>query len=95
MATTTATTTGASNSGAAVTAMEGFLNKKGRIAWKKRWFVLQGNALTYFAKKGDAKFRNQMLLTAEVLVCACVCVGSNGSGCPNNGPSVRDGFALT
>lgn len=66
MATTTATTTGATSSGAGVTAMEGFLNKKGRIAWKKRWFVLQGNALTYFAKKGDAKFRNQMLLTAEV-----------------------------
>lgn len=73
MATTTATTststTGGSSSGAgaaAAPAMEGFLNKKGRIAWKKRWFVLQGNALTYFAKKGDAKFRNQMLLTPEV-----------------------------
>lgn len=65
MATTTTTTATATGS-AGVTAMEGFLNKKGRIAWKKRWFVLQGNALTYFAKKGDAKFRNQMLLTAEV-----------------------------
>ncbi len=58
--------TAAAGASSGVTAMEGFLNKKGRIAWKKRWFVLQGNALAYFAKKGDAKFRNQMLLGAEV-----------------------------
>lgn len=66
-----ATTNGTGGSGggagsSGVTAMEGFLNKKGRIAWKKRWFVLQGNALAYYAKKGDANIRNQMLLCAEV-----------------------------
>lgn len=35
--------------------LEGFLNKRGEVnkAWQKRYFVLKGNLLFYFEKKGD------------------------------------------
>ena len=46
--------------------VEGYLNKKGRMTWKKRYFVLHGTVISYYAKKGDPKFRNQMALTAQV-----------------------------
>lgn len=46
--------------------MQGWLTKKGRVTWKRRWFVLQGHTLSYYPKKGDAKPRGQMLLNAEV-----------------------------
>lgn len=63
----------ASSAGGTI-AMEGWLNKKGGMTWKKRYFVLQGHIITYYAKKGDAKLRNQMALTAQVCVCICLCV---------------------
>ena len=36
---------------------EGWLTKEGGgfKSWKKRWFVLEGGALTYYAKKGGEK----------------------------------------
>jgi len=46
--------------------VEGYLNKKGRVTWKRRYFTLHGNVISYYTKKGDAKFRNQMVLTAQV-----------------------------
>jgi hypothetical protein len=46
--------------------VEGWLNKKGRMTWKRRYFTLHGHIITYYAKKGDAKCRNQMALTAQV-----------------------------
>jgi len=46
--------------------VEGYLNKKGRMTWKKRYFALHGTVISYYAKKGDPKFRNQMALTAQV-----------------------------
>lgn len=35
--------------------LEGFLNKRGEVnkAWQKRYFVLKGNLLFYFEKKGE------------------------------------------
>ncbi|KAM3576937.1 hypothetical protein VYU27_001302 [Nannochloropsis oceanica] len=45
--------------------VEGYLNKKGRVTWKRRYFTLHGNVISYYTKKGDAKFRNQMVLTAQ------------------------------
>lgn len=35
--------------------LNGFLNKRGEVnkAWQRRWFVLKGNLLFYFEKKGD------------------------------------------
>ena len=46
--------------------MEGWLNKKGRMTWKRRYFSLSGNTMSYYAKKGDAKFRGQMTLIPQV-----------------------------
>uniref|UniRef100_A0A1B0CDC4 Putative pleckstrin similarity domain protein n=1 Tax=Lutzomyia longipalpis TaxID=7200 RepID=A0A1B0CDC4_LUTLO len=35
--------------------LEGYLNKRGEVnkSWQRRWFVLKGNLLFYFEKKGD------------------------------------------
>lgn len=35
--------------------LNGFLNKRGEVnkAWQRRWFVLKGNLLFYFEKRGD------------------------------------------
>lgn len=46
--------------------MEGWLNKKGRMTWKRRYFILSGDLMSYYAKKGDAKFRGQMTLIPQV-----------------------------
>lgn len=34
---------------------DGYLNKRGEVnkAWQRRWFVLKGNLLFYFEKRGD------------------------------------------
>jgi hypothetical protein len=46
--------------------MEGVLSKKGRMTWKRRYFILQDSKITYFAKKDDGKIRGQILLNAQV-----------------------------
>lgn len=35
--------------------LDGWLNKRGEVnkSWQKRWFVLKGNLLFYFEKRGD------------------------------------------
>lgn len=35
--------------------LEGYLSKRGEVnkSWQKRWFVLKGNLLFYFERKGD------------------------------------------
>jgi hypothetical protein len=47
-------------------AMEGWLTKKGRVTWKRRYFVLHGDTVSYFAKKGDPKCRGSMVLIPQV-----------------------------
>lgn len=46
--------------------MEGWLTKKGRVTWKRRYFTLQDSTLTYYARKGDPKCRGQMTIVAQV-----------------------------
>jgi len=42
--------------------MEGYLNKKGVLTWKKRWFVLSSNKIAYFSKEGDTNTRGELAL---------------------------------
>lgn len=46
--------------------MEGWLTKKGRVTWKRRYFTLHDNSLAYFTKRGDPKYRGQMVITSQV-----------------------------
>mmetsp|Transcript_38679 Transcript_38679/g.48863 ORF Transcript_38679/g.48863 Transcript_38679/m.48863 type:complete len:487 (+) Transcript_38679:314-1774(+) len=45
--------------------LEGFLTKKGGVSWKKRYFTLDQNTITYYSKKGDARPRGRMVLNAD------------------------------
>lgn len=49
--------------------MRGELHKKGGLAWKKRFFVLdetQGSErIVYYLKEGDEKVRGELPLNAE------------------------------
>lgn len=44
--------------------LEGWLNKRGEInkSWQKRWFVLKGNLLFYFERKGDREPLGMIIL---------------------------------
>ncbi|XP_053691241.1 sesquipedalian-1 [Sabethes cyaneus] len=44
--------------------LEGWLNKRGEInkSWQRRWFVLKGNLLFYFERKGDREPLGMIIL---------------------------------
>lgn len=44
--------------------LEGWLNKRGEInkSWQRRWFVLKGNLLFYFERKGDREPLGMVIL---------------------------------
>uniref|UniRef100_U5EF85 Putative phospholipid binding protein n=1 Tax=Corethrella appendiculata TaxID=1370023 RepID=U5EF85_9DIPT len=44
--------------------LEGWLNKRGEVnkSWQRRWFVLKGNLLFYFEKKGDKEPLGMIIL---------------------------------
>lgn len=57
---------------------EGWLTKKGggtsvlgRTNWKRRWFVLQGDVLRYFASDVDAKTGGDNAALGEIVLSAC------------------------
>ena len=54
------------NSGS--TRMDGFLTKRGRAQWKRRWFILENDAITYFSKQGDLRPQGRMVLFADSTV---------------------------
>jgi hypothetical protein len=49
--------------------MRGELCKKGGLAWKRRFFVLNetpgGERIVYYLKEGDEKIRGELELNAE------------------------------
>ncbi|XP_065091300.1 sesquipedalian-1 [Ochlerotatus camptorhynchus] len=44
--------------------LEGWLNKRGEVnkSWQRRWFVLKGNLLFYFERKGDREPLGMIIL---------------------------------
>uniref|UniRef100_A0AAG5D1G2 PH domain-containing protein n=1 Tax=Anopheles atroparvus TaxID=41427 RepID=A0AAG5D1G2_ANOAO len=44
--------------------LEGWLNKRGELnkSWQRRWFVLKGNLLFYFEKRGDKEPLGMIIL---------------------------------
>lgn len=44
--------------------LEGWLNKRGEVnkSWQRRWFVLKGNLLFYFERKGDQEPLGMIIL---------------------------------
>jgi hypothetical protein len=47
--------------------MEGLLCKQGHVnksSWKNRWFVLEGNTLTYYTDQRKSKVKGKYTLSA-------------------------------